>query len=74
MMRALIIVAAILIAGAAVAQTFSVTGQGPITPGHCAVWLNATTIGDSGIVCSAICTHKLDFSQPCNSQYIGVLQ
>lgn len=50
--------------------------QPPITAGNCAKFVNARTITDAGKVCGGGvgCSNKLDFSQPCDSQYIGIVQ
>lgn len=53
-----------------------VQAQPPITPGNCAKWIGFFVIGDAGKVCgsSGPCSNQLDFSQACNSQYLGMMR
>lgn len=53
-----------------------VQAQQPITPGNCAKWIGFFVIGDAGKVCgnSGPCSNQLDFSQACNSQYLGMMR
>jgi len=49
--------------------------SGTIVAGNCAKWISPSTIGDAGKVCGGggACSNSFDFSQACNSQYLGGL-
>lgn len=59
------------------AQTPVFSIQGPITPGHCVVWIDALTIGDSGVPCPSIVPSMCDVGGPdlsqdgCNIAWMG---
>ena len=71
------ILSVIVMVGLALGQIpgTNVFPSGTIIPGNCAKWITSSTIGDAGKVCAGAgaCSNSFDFSQACNSQYLGGL-
>lgn len=77
-MRTLLIAALVLVpVSLTEAQSPIFSIQGPITPGHCVVWIDTLTIGDSGMPCTPIAPMTCDEGGPdlsqdgCNIMWMG---